>query len=366
LIHGNQTIDACNANVILDGSGTVGGSVGLLVDSDSNTVKGIQILHFPANGMLLTINANHNIIGGDRTVGTGPNGEGNLISANGLSSGLEIYGSDNVVQGNLIGTDVSGYPALGNTGIGVELKGTRNVVGGMAAGTRNVIGYNGDGGIHVQGSAATGNTITRNSITNNVGKGIELSGGGNIELASPAITSYTATLVSGTALPYCAVEIFSDPEDEGKVYEGTATSDSTGVFTFIKPEGVTGPNVTATATDTAGNTSQFSAQVSVGVESDKSKRLPTRYELFQNYPNPFNASSEIRYQIPEDDHVTLKIFNTLGQEVRTLVNAEQKSGEYVVKWHGRDDSGKEVASGLYFCRLKANKFDKTIKMLLLR
>ena len=64
--------------------------------------------------------------------------------------------------------------------------------------------------------------------------------------------------------------------------------------------------------------------------------------------------------------MTLKIFNTMGQEVRILEDVEQKAGRYVVKWHGRDDSSQEVASGLYFCRLKGNNFDKTIKMLLIR
>ncbi|MCK4597733.1 T9SS type A sorting domain-containing protein, partial [bacterium] len=88
--------------------------------------------------------------------------------------------------------------------------------------------------------------------------------------------------------------------------------------------------------------------------------------LHQNYPNPFNASTEIRYQIPEDGHVTLKIFNTLGQELRILLDVHQKAGEYGVLWDGRDARGREVASGLYFCRLRAGEFGKTIKMVLVR
>jgi hypothetical protein len=90
------------------------------------------------------------------------------------------------------------------------------------------------------------------------------------------------------------------------------------------------------------------------------------YSLIQNYPNPFNTSTEIRYQVPEDDHVTLKIFNTLAQEVQTLVDTQQKPGEYRVIWNGQDENGHEIASGLYFCRLNAGVFNKTTKMVLIR
>ena len=93
---------------------------------------------------------------------------------------------------------------------------------------------------------------------------------------------------------------------------------------------------------------------------------PRFYALSQNYPNPFNARSEIRYQVAGDEHVTLKIFNSRGQEVLTLVDANQKAGWYRVVWDGRDHLGREVSSGAYFCRLQAGEFEKTIKMLLLR
>lgn len=92
------------------------------------------------------------------------------------------------------------------------------------------------------------------------------------------------------------------------------------------------------------------------------KELPTFYFLSQNYPNPFNDNTQIRYQIPKACHTSLKIFNTLGQEVRTLVDDDQKTSWYVVNWDGRDDRGQEVATGLYFCRLKAGGLEKTIKM----
>ena len=102
------------------------------------------------------------------------------------------------------------------------------------------------------------------------------------------------------------------------------------------------------------------------VEDTPVSGVPQYCQLRQNYPNPFNAVTEIRYQIPEDGRVILRIFNAMGQEVRTLVNRDQMADGYSVIWDGRDDVGGDVASGLYLCRLKAGDFSETIKMVLLR
>jgi len=102
------------------------------------------------------------------------------------------------------------------------------------------------------------------------------------------------------------------------------------------------------------------------ISATASPAVPQSYALGQNYPNPFNASTEIRYQTPKADHVSLKIYNTLGEETRTLVDADREANWHVVTWDGRDNTGSEVASGLYFCRLKAGDFSRTIKMVLLR
>jgi hypothetical protein len=94
--------------------------------------------------------------------------------------------------------------------------------------------------------------------------------------------------------------------------------------------------------------------------------VPTTFGLRQNFPNPFNASTQIYYQIPHDSHVVLKIYNIVGEEVRTLTEEDKTANSYVVLWDGRDSTGADVSSGLYFCRLKAGDFSRTIKMLLLR
>ena len=110
----------------------------------------------------------------------------------------------------------------------------------------------------------------------------------------------------------------------------------------------------------------MTVQSSTGLSQTSPLELPKTYALGQNYPNPFNANTEIRYRIPEDGPVTLKIFNTTGQEISVLVDANQEASEHIVTWDGRDDLGGEVASGLYFCRLKTKDFSKTIKMVLVR
>jgi rhodanese-related sulfurtransferase len=97
--------------------------------------------------------------------------------------------------------------------------------------------------------------------------------------------------------------------------------------------------------------------------------LPQSHRLLQNYPNPFNPRTDIRYQIAESDllaHTSLKIYNILGQEIRTLVDQAQEPGYYTVTWDGRDDTGRQVASGFYFYRLSAGEFTATKSMVLLK
>jgi predicted GH43/DUF377 family glycosyl hydrolase len=88
---------------------------------------------------------------------------------------------------------------------------------------------------------------------------------------------------------------------------------------------------------------------------------PAAFTLDQNYPNPFNPSTTIRYGLPKRSHVTLTVYNTLGQQVATLVNESQEAGDYSVRFDGR-----ELASGAYFYRIQADDIFVTKSLILLR
>ncbi|MDZ7268978.1 MAG: carbohydrate binding domain-containing protein [candidate division KSB1 bacterium] len=96
------------------------------------------------------------------------------------------------------------------------------------------------------------------------------------------------------------------------------------------------------------------------------RELPAAYALAQNYPNPFNPETRISYALPRDVHVTLAIFNALGQKVRTLVQANQPAGRHEIVWDGRNDDGQSVASGIYFYQLRTADAKLTRRMLLMR
>ena len=102
------------------------------------------------------------------------------------------------------------------------------------------------------------------------------------------------------------------------------------------------------------------------VQEIVTEELPTTYSLSQNYPNPFNPSTVIEFTVPHRSHVELSIYNLLGQRVVTLVDEPMSQGAYRTVWYGREESGRNVATGIYFYRLLAGDFVATKKMVLLK
>ena len=96
------------------------------------------------------------------------------------------------------------------------------------------------------------------------------------------------------------------------------------------------------------------------------ENMPRSFALEQNYPNPFNPETIIWYHLPQSDHVEIAIFNLLGQRVRVLVDEVKPAGSFEVPWDGTDEFGHQVASNVYFCRLKAGEFVQIKKMILMK
>ena len=94
--------------------------------------------------------------------------------------------------------------------------------------------------------------------------------------------------------------------------------------------------------------------------------LPTLVALSQNTPNPFNPATTIRYDVPSEGRVCLVVYNVMGQTVRVLVDGDQVAGRHAVLWDGTDAQGRDIASGVYLCRMEAGDYHAVRKMLLLR
>jgi hypothetical protein len=215
----------------------------------------------------------------------------NTISGNG--TGVEIFGTQatgNKVSSNFIGTGEDGTSSLGNSGFGVFINAQGNFVGGTVSGEGNTIAFNGQDGVVIAGSAATGNRFLRNSTFSNGELGIDLMGGTenaagatqndpddtgpnnlqNKPVIDSAVTSSGETTIQGrlnsTPEKTFTIQFFSSPTgNEGKTFIrqrniSTNSEGNTGTFTVTLASPVAvGDRITATATGPGGNTSEFSA-----------------------------------------------------------------------------------------------------------
>jgi len=107
-----------------------------------------------------------------------------------------------------------------------------------------------------------------------------------------------------------------------------------------------------TAVDFWGNESIFSKEVSAIAGNMPS--LPSDIELGDNYPNPFNPGTYIDFFLSEKEHVTITVFNSLGQKIRTLEHDIFEAGKHYTFWNGIDEAGQQVAAGIYFYQLEAS------------
>ncbi|MFQ6678028.1 MAG: DUF3160 domain-containing protein [Fidelibacterota bacterium] len=110
---------------------------------------------------------------------------------------------------------------------------------------------------------------------------------------------------------------------------------------------------------------ELAGEIFMGLEKPDPMQ-PAYFRLHQNYPNPFNPITTIHYEIPKQSTVTIKIYNLLGKEVKTLVNTEQVKGNHQAIWDGTNDRGKSVSAGVYIYQIRMDGFTKNRKMVLLR
>ncbi len=195
------------------------------------------------------------------TVGDGTAAGRNVISGN-SGNGVELAGSSSVhVFRNYIGTASDGTTALPNGGDGVLLRfdgaavATFNSIGSPSFG--NVIAFNATG-VRIVGVSSALNTLSGNSIHDNVGLGIVNERNG-AETAPPTILQ-AKTSISGTACNACLIDVFADAQDEGRTFLGRITANGSGAW--VTNQAAPGPHITATATDTSNGTSNFSAPFS--------------------------------------------------------------------------------------------------------
>jgi hypothetical protein len=91
------------------------------------------------------------------------------------------------------------------------------------------------------------------------------------------------------------------------------------------------------------------------------------FDVEQNYPNPFNPSTTIRFSLPEDGAISVRIYDTAGGLVKTLFAGTKTTGVHTLHWNGDNARGEEVSSGVYYCRIEtANGQTKTTKLVILR
>jgi len=411
--HGIIMHDSTNYNQIGPGNLIAGNdSCGIMIrgiESQHNSIIGNRIgldktgLASQPNGavgIFLDDSTFSNVVGGESF------SSGNIISGNKFS-GIYLKNSfDNLIQNNFIGTDTTSLVSLGNQQHGIRLQGSRNIISeniiagndscgifiekrssfnkfrnnviGMSSdntngqsgilyadscfavldtiGPGNTISWNGRYGIILADSCSKRITITHNSIFHNDSGAISLQNKANTQVASPVILGQDP--LSGTAPGNSSIEIFSDSLNQAQYYEGTTTVDDNGNWQYIG--NLKGPNITAVAIDTSGNTSVLAA-LSVLPVQQGDNRKPISFNLSQNYPNPFNPETTIRFSVKNSCNVKMKIYNVQGRMIARLVDKKYKAGQYEIKFDGSN-----LASGIYFYHIVMDNYKAVHKMILLR
>lgn len=313
-------------------------------------ITGMKSLGNLDAGIILSNGSSANIIGGTET------GEANLISGH-AGYGIYIftaYSDSNQIIGNFIGTDITGNAALPNRNAGICIY---NGPKSNQIGPDNIIRFNLHG-ITMAYETTLYNRITQNSISNNTNSGIIFFESANGGITAPTLIQNTSG-VEGTSIPGAVIEIFSDPSTQGNYYEGSTNADGSGYFSWAGT--LHGINITATATDASGNTSEFSVPVILTGVRKTGELAPVSFSVEQNIPNPFNAVTLIRFQLMHSSHVTLNVVNTRGEWAASLDYGNFDAGSHEIRF-----DASILASGIYLYQIRAGEFTAVKKMAVLK
>jgi len=188
---------------------------------------------------------------------------------------------------------------------------------------------------------------------------VTISGPSGLEYMEQGQFASSITTDSG----YCTVEWFHRWEDSG-----TWNSLGYGATKTYKLVDTKGFYLKAIAIDTLKGAVDTSNVKFVDYIAGKKVAVsfPEKFELYQNYPNPFNPVTTIKFDVPEETDIIIKIFNILGEEIVTLTNMRYRPGTYKIKWDGTNEMGIKVGSGIYIYKIRSKNYIHSRKMLLLK
>jgi len=368
-------------------SGNHGSGVHLLGDQGGNfcTISGNKIgvtadgtgkLGNFVHGIMIE-NSHNNFIGGSTV-----DGSGNLIGGNG-NVGIDIEGAtatDNIVEGNAVGTSFNGALNLGNNLEGIAAAGDGTIVGTPLLGEGNIIARN-QGGIFVYSKE---NSLRGNAIFDNeIQLGIDLStlspnpvtpndsldgdDGPNYLQNFPVITSvsvvgaqvrlqgrYNAEPNSNFILDFFSNRHCSSwgyGEGESRLGSANVTTNALGYALFdmsFPLTSIVGYVFTCTATDFIGDTSEFSPCAPLAAQTAAQPPGPPAFAFAPPLPSPARKSTSFTFTLAHASRVALRAYDVSGREVAQLAQGSFEAGPHTVAWNVAD-----LRSGVYFCRLKA-------------
>ncbi|HEY9165549.1 MAG TPA: T9SS type A sorting domain-containing protein [Candidatus Kryptonia bacterium] len=202
--------------------------------------------------------------------------------------------------------------------------------------------------------------------------------GGSVKISGSAASRGSgslATLGVGGALVYATdangnIAGYGVTDQTGSYTIAGLAPGSYNVFTDAVGYTSTGSSASSPSYDGNGNpapsTTNFTVTPETPTAVEQNVVVPVNYSLEQNYPNPFNPTTQIAFSIPQTEHVTVTVFNILGQQMATLVDGNLGSGAHIITWNAKNENGELLPSGVYFYRLSTPGFTAVKKMLLLK